>query len=237
MDDEAVKKKVERIRTGPLSVEAFLESRVGSKRLPLRRSLSEAKSETRSAMERGLYAVLDVRPTADIAKDFETLDKKVQKAHSAIDELLRYLDQNARNGADLEPALLTAQAGIQKNSDARALHDLARHDGECLWMAREVLESAREVLERVAAAAPRKEARARKARPRETKPEELAFATPLFECWRSITGTRPGKNLTPEKNPFLRYLITAWVDVFSQNDNRDDDPQFIGALRTLSAEG
>jgi hypothetical protein len=40
----------------------------------------------------------------------------------------------------------------------------------------------------------------------------------------------------PEKNPFLRYLITAWVDVFDQNDNRDD-PQFIGALRSLSAEG
>ena len=142
MDEEAVKNTVERIRTGPLSVEALLESRVGSKRLPLRCPLSEAKSETRWAMEKGLYAVLDVRQsrTADIAKDFETLVKKAQEAHSAIEELLRYLDPNARKGADLALALLTAQAGIQKNSDARALHDLARHDGECLWMAREGLE-------------------------------------------------------------------------------------------------
>ncbi|HZZ23088.1 MAG TPA: hypothetical protein VFE60_11170 [Roseiarcus sp.] len=108
MDDEAVKKRVERIRAGPLSVEAFLESRARSKRLPLRRPLSEAKSETKWAMEKGFYAVLDVRPTADIAKDFETLDKKVQKAHSAIEDLLQNLDPNARKGADLEPALLTA---------------------------------------------------------------------------------------------------------------------------------
>ena len=98
--------------------------------------------DTRWAMERGFYAVLDVRqsPTADRAKDFETLANKAKRAHSAIEELLRYLDPDARKGADLELALLTAQAGIQKNSDARALHDLARHDGECLWMAREVLE-------------------------------------------------------------------------------------------------
>jgi hypothetical protein len=65
---------------------------------------------------------------------------KAQKAHSAIKKLLQYLDPNARKGADLALALLTAQAGIQNNSDARALHDLACHDGECLWMAREVLE-------------------------------------------------------------------------------------------------
>ena len=50
----------------------------------------------------------------DIAKDFETLDKKAQRALSAIEELLRHLDPNARKGADLALALLTAQAGIQK---------------------------------------------------------------------------------------------------------------------------
>jgi hypothetical protein len=230
--EEADPKTLERIRTGPLRVEELLESRARSKLLPLRRPLSDAKSETRGAMETGLYAVLDVRQrrTAVIAKDFETLENKAKRAHSAIDDLLRYLDPNARKGADLELALLTAQAGIQKSSDARALHDLARHDGECLWMAREILE-------RVAAAAPIKDARARKARPRETKPEELAFATPLFECWRSITGVRPGKNPTPEKNPFLRYLRTAWVDVCGQNEDRDDDPDFIGALRVLLGRG
>ena len=113
MNDEAVKNTVERIRTGPLSVETLLESRARSKRLPLRRPLSEAKSETRWAMEKGLYAVLDVRQSrpADRAKDFETLDNKAQKAYSAIEELLRYLDPNARKGADLALALLTAQAG------------------------------------------------------------------------------------------------------------------------------
>ena len=81
MDDEAVKKRVEQIRTGPLSVEALLESRARSrsKRLRLRVPLSEAKSKTRWAMEEGLYAVLDVRPTADIAKDFETLDKRCSR--------------------------------------------------------------------------------------------------------------------------------------------------------------
>jgi hypothetical protein len=231
MNEEAVKNTVERIRTGHLSVETFLEARAGSKRLPLRRSLSEAKSETRWAMEKGLYAVLDVRqsPTAGRAKDFDTLGNKAQNAYSAIEELLQYLDPNARKGADLELSLLTAQAGIQKNSDARALHDLARHDGQCLWMAREVLE-------RVAAAAASKEVRVGRARPKETKPEEKAFATPLFECWRSITGTRPGKNPNPEKNPSLVYVTTAWVDVFGHDEHRDD-PQFIGALRSLSSQG
>jgi hypothetical protein len=56
----AVEKTVEQIRTGPLDVEALLESRARSKRLPLRCALSEAKSETRWAMEKGLYAVWDV---------------------------------------------------------------------------------------------------------------------------------------------------------------------------------
>jgi hypothetical protein len=180
------------------------------------------------------------RPTADIAKDFETLDKKVQKAHSALDELLHHLDPDARKGADLALALLTAQAGIQKNSDARALHDLARHDSECLWMAREVLESAREVLKCVETAAVSKEVRVLRARPSATKPKDVAFATHLFKCWRLITGAEPGKNLTPEKNPSLVYVNRAWVDVFRQNETRDDDPQFIGALRIflgLSAKG
>ena len=68
MDDEAVKKRVEQIRTGPLDVEALLELRARSKRLPLRCPLSEAKSETRWAMEKGLYAVLHVRPTAWISQ-------------------------------------------------------------------------------------------------------------------------------------------------------------------------
>jgi hypothetical protein len=232
MDDEADEKMVPRIRTGRLSVEALLESRARSKRLPLRCPVSYAKSETRWAMERGFYAVLDVRQSrpADNAEDFDSLEDKAKKAHSAIDELLQYLDPNARRGADLELSLLTAQAGIQKNSDARALHDLARHDGECLWMARQILE-------RVATAAARKEVRVRMARPKETKPEHLAFATPLFECWRSITGTRPGKNPNPEKNPFLAYAKQAWADVFGQNENRDDDPDFIGALRVLIGEG
>ena len=94
-----------------------------------------------------------------------------------------------------------------------------------------------EIIDRIARVAPIKEVRARNARPRETKPEELAFATPLFECWRSITGTRPGKNLTRKKNPSLVYVATAWKDVFGQDENRDDDPQFIGALRSLSDEG
>jgi hypothetical protein len=238
MDDEAVKNRVERIRTGPLSVEAFLESRATSKRLPLRVPLSKAKSETRWAMEKGFYAVLDVRQswTADRAKDFETLDNKAQRALSAIEELLRHLDPNARKGEDLELALLTAQAGIQKNLDARVLHDLTRHDSECLWKVREGLE----VIARLASAAASKEVRVRRNRPPATKLEHAAFATPLFECWRLITGAEPGKNLTHKKNPSLVYVNTAWADVFGQNKNRDDDPQFIGALRIflgLSAEG
>jgi hypothetical protein len=111
MDDEAVKNTVERIKTGRLSVEALLESQARSKLRPLRRPLSEAKFETRWAMERGLYAVLGVRQSrpAENAEDFETLENKAKKAHSAIDELLQYLDSNARKGADLELALLTAQ--------------------------------------------------------------------------------------------------------------------------------
>jgi hypothetical protein len=235
MDDEAVKKRVEQIRTGPLSVEALLESRARSRstRLRLRVPLSEAKSKTRWAMEEGLYAVLNVRPTADIAKDFETLDKKAQRALSAIEELLRHLDPNARKGADLALALLTAQAGIQKNSNARALHDLARHDSECLWKVREGLE----VIARLASAAASKEVRVRRDRPSATKLENAAFATHLFECWRLITGAKPGKNLTRKKNPCLVYVATAWKDVFGQDENRDDDPQFIGALRSLSDEG
>ena len=100
-------------------------------------------------------------------------------------------------------------------------------------MAREGLE----VLERVATAAASKEVRVRRNRPPATKLEDTAFATHLFDCWRLITGAEPGKNLTPKKNPSLVYVATAWKDVFGQNENRDDDPQFIGALRSLSDEG
>ena len=77
-------------------------------------------------------------------------------------------------------------------------------------------------------------------RPPATKLEHAAFAPHLFDCWRLITGAEPGKNLTPKKNPSLVYVNRAWVDVFRQNENRDDDPQFIGALRIflgLSAKG
>jgi hypothetical protein len=172
-------------------------------------------------------------PTADIAKDLDTLGNKAQRARSAIEDLLRYLDPNARKGADLERALLTAQAGIQKNSDARALHDSARHDSECLWKVREGLE----VIARLASAAASKEVRVRRDRPPATKLEHAAFAIHLFKCWRLITGAEPGKNLTREKNPSLVYVATAWGDVFGQDENRDDNPQFIGALRSLSAEG
>ena len=93
------------------------------------------------------------------------------------------------------------------------------------------------VLERIATAAASKEVRVRRNRPPATKLEHAAFATHLFECWRLITGAEPGKNLTREKNPSLVYVATAWEDVFGQDENRDDDPQFIGALRSLSDEG
>jgi hypothetical protein len=99
---------------------------------------------------------------------------------------------------------------------------------------------AREVLERIATAAASKEVRVRRNRPPATKLEHAAFAPHLFDCWRLITGAEPGKNLTPEKNPSLVYVNRAWVDVFPQNETRDDDPQFIGALRIflgLSAKG
>ena len=99
---------------------------------------------------------------------------------------------------------------------------------KCLWRAREILE-------RLATAATSKEARVRRARPPATKPEHLAFATPLAECWRSITGTKAGKNPVLEKNPFLDYVTKAWVDVFGHDESRDD-PQFIGALRSLSEQ-
>ena len=117
-----------------LEIDAALRSRVQSKRLPLLRPQTEAKLLTRRALEVGLYAVLDFRKNSppDSAGELGRIAKHAATARRATDRLLRVLDSKAKVGADLELAIVTSIAGYQEveGLDARALHALARKDGE-----------------------------------------------------------------------------------------------------------
>jgi hypothetical protein len=240
VDDDAVNATLARIWARDerkddyeaLEIDAVLRSRVQSKSLPLLRPQTEAKLLTRRALEVGLYAVLDFRKNSppDSAGELGRIAKHAATARRATDRLLRVLDSNAKVGADLELAIVTSIAGYQEveGLDARALHALARKDGECLW-------GAREAMKRLEDAAYFKGVRIGKARPKSTKPEHAAFAKILAECWIYLTGGSPGVNAEPSKNPFLRFVRSAWIDTF--NHGKSGDPEFIGAVRSLNFDG
>jgi hypothetical protein len=42
--------------------------------------------------------------------------------------------------------------------------------------------------------------------------EKRAFVQKLAEAWVFLTGQRPGKGRTVEKNPFLQFVEAAWQD-------------------------
>ena len=112
MDDEAVEATLARIYSrddrkddyAALEIDAVLQSRSQSKRLPLIRPLAEAKFLTRRAMEVGFYAVLNIqqnsRPESDAG--FESLEDNAKKASNAIGKVLRSLDPSAKAGAEFE---------------------------------------------------------------------------------------------------------------------------------------
>jgi hypothetical protein len=214
----------------PLKVDALLLDREKSPRRRLRLPLSQAKEIARRAMEVGLYEVcnLSMNSPRGALADFSKLEHKAGEASRAIKRVLKHLDHRAKTGVEFELPIVTTIAGHPEveGLDAQSLHALARQDGECLW-------KAQKILDRLSLSANRKEAQVREVRPASTKPEHAAFAKVLAECWIVLTGKAPGINSVSEKNPFLKFVSSAWIDVFGQNEERDDDPSFIGALRSL----
>jgi hypothetical protein len=225
MDDEAVEATLARIYSrddrkddyAALEIDAVLQSRSQSKRLPLIRPLAEAKFLTRRAMEVGFYAVLKIRQNSRPESDagFESLEDNAKKASNAIGKVLRSLDPSAKAGAEFELAIVTTLGGIPGVVDAGALHCLARQDGEYLCRAREILD-------RLSRGAASKRTQLRETRPASTKPQHLAFGKVLAECWISLTGRAPGTNPDHSRNPFLKFVSAAWIEVFDHD--RKSDP-------------
>ena len=176
MDDEAVEATLARIYSrddrkddyAALEIDAVLQSRSQSKRLPLIRPLAEAKFLTRRAMEVGFYAVLNIRQNSRPESDagFESLEDNAKKASNAIGKVLRSLDPSAKAGAEFELAIVTTLGGIPGVVDAGALHCLARRI--------------------------------------------------------SLTGRVPGMNPDHSRNPFLKFVSAAWIEVFDHD--RKSDP-------------
>jgi hypothetical protein len=208
----------------PLRIDKALLERSKSKRRPkLIRSLPEAKIIARRAMEVGYLGVLQARhePPEQIAKDFGNLETLAGNAVSALNKLIKHLEPRSADARDLARPILTAQAGLQEGS-AQELHLQAEKDAGILW-------AARETSHRLKGAASRKEARVRKGRQNPGKPDHAAFLQPLAEAWVYVTGSKPGSNPDPLMNPFLRFSMLAWKDIFDPNGA----PDFIGALRQL----
>jgi hypothetical protein len=168
-------------------------------------------------MEVGFYAVLNIqqnsRPESDAG--FESLKDNAKKASNAIGKVLRSLDPSAKAGAEFELAIVTTLGGIPGIVDAGALHLLARQDGEYLCRAREILD-------RLSRGAASKRTQLRETRPASTKPQHLAFGKVLAECWISLTGRAPGTNPDHSRNPFLKFVSAAWIEVFDHD--RKSDP-------------
>jgi hypothetical protein len=210
-----------------LRIDEFLIKQSNEKsRRPIVHPLPDAQRLTRRAMEVGLYDILLVRsedPTP-IAKDFQSLATKANSAFRKLDGFLKHLDGGAKSAADLVLPILTSQAGIRKGS-AQELYESAKADATTLW-------HTREILLRLEKTADSKELRVRHGKQNPGKPEHRVFTKNLAEMWVFLTGTKPGVNPNRKNNPFLRFVTTAWSDVFG--DGQDDNQHFIGALRGLT---
>jgi hypothetical protein len=161
-------------------------------------------------------AVLNIqqnsRPESDAG--FESLKDNAKKASNAIGKVLRSLDPSAKAGAEFELAIVTL-GGIPGIVDAGALHLLARQYGEYLCRTREILD-------RLSRGAASRRTQLRETRPASTKPQHLAFGKVLAECWISLTGRAPGTNPDHSRNPFLKFVSAAWIEVFDHD--RKSDP-------------
>jgi hypothetical protein len=211
----------------PLGIDKFLSKRSNSTRPPnIIRPLHYAKCVARRAMEVGYWEAMRARreQPGPIAKDFDNLERLAGNAASAVDELIKHLEPHSARAADLALPILTAQAGLQEGS-AQERHLQAEKDASILW-------AARETVQRLKEAAPRKEARVRKGRQNPGKPDHAAFLRTLAEAWVYLTGRKPGSNLDPLSNPFLRFSAIAWSDVFNTEEEHGQ-PEFTGALRQL----
>jgi hypothetical protein len=232
--DEADPAIIERIRAfdedrqdyhHKLGVDEILAERCQSARALKMRDLQEANKYARWGLEVAYYEVLRVRHDASgpIADDFVKLEGAARAAHKALDALLNHLKSNAKSPAEIEVPILTAQAGLQDGAP-RELHGRALAEVGALW-------EAREIAGRLAGAALKKEVRVRKDRRNPGKPEQLIFAKTLAEIWVFLTGKAPGKNQSPEGNPFQRFVMAAWIDVFGHDES--EAPQFCGAICLL----
>ena len=211
----------------PLKIDKSLLERANSNRPPkLIRPMRCAKYVARRAMEVGYWEALRARreQPGPIARDFDSLETLAGNAASELDKLIKHLEPRAAMATDLELSILTVHAGLQEGS-AQGLHLQAGKDAVTLW-------DAREAATRLKEDASRKEARVRKGRQNDGKPDQAAFLRPLAEAWIYLTGCKPGSNPNHSRNPFLQFSAIAWVDVFDPKEERDQ-PEFTGALRQL----
>lgn len=47
---------------------------------------------------------------------------------------------------------------------------------------------------------------------------KMEFAIVMAEWWRDVTGQLPGSGSEPTNSPFLRFVSTAWQDIFEEED-------------------
>jgi hypothetical protein len=211
----------------PLEIDKFLLERANPARPPkIIRSLRDAEYIARRAMEVGYLEAMRARreQPGPIANDFGDLEKLAKNAATALDDLIKHLEPRAAMARDLALPILTAQAGIQEGLP-QGLHLQAEKDALSLW-------DARDIAWRLKEAASRKEARVRKGRQNDGKPDHAAFLRTLAEAWIHLTGCKPGSNPDHSSNPFLRFSAIAWSDVFNP-EKEHGQPEFTGALRQL----
>jgi hypothetical protein len=207
-----------------LGIDGFIVERFNAKRLPkFIHKPPYVQCVARRAMEVGYLEALRARRErpSPIVRDFGDLEMLAGNAASALDKVINHLEPRAARAADLASPILTVQAGLQEGSP-QGLHLQAEKDAAILW-------AAREIAQRLEAAASRKEARARIGRQNPGKPDHVAFLRTLAEAWVYLTGSRPGSNPDHSKNPFLQFSALAWADVFGP----EAPPEFTGALRQL----
>jgi hypothetical protein len=148
------------------------------------------------------------------ASGFDAIEITAENAAAATDRLIRQLAGRSFKGKarELEIPILTLQAGLQKGSP-QGLHDRARRDAIALLRARAIEQ-------RLAKAARRKRIAASPGSGNPGNPDHTAFLHVLGEAWGHLTGRWPGSSVDKRKNPFLRFVVAAWEDVFGKDKGR-----------------
>lgn len=187
-----------------LGIDEFLFELFKNQRWHISVLLDRAKSHVRRAMEVGYLQVLYVRHESP-GSIADDFEFLEDKAKAAHEALDKLLKHlEPRARAPADLARPILTAQAGlQTGTAQALHERSMADALVLW------------------------------RQNPGKPEHRIFAATLSEMWIFLTGKRPGTNPAHDKNPFLRFVTAAWIDVFGHDEN-SEDPAFVGALTALS---